>query len=475
MTLCCMAPSIDYNHLEYNSSRPNIVLLLADDLGYADLSCYGGVPRTPHLDDLASRGIRLTQFYSAAPNCTPARAGLLSGRFPTTVGIYNYMPPAHPMHLRDEVTTIAEMAKEAGYRTGHFGKWHLSNLSPDADLDQAQPHDQGFDYSLGTTNNSRPSHLNPTNFVRNGQKTGQLEGYSCQIITDEAMRWLNRGGTEEPFFLYMAYHEPHLKLASPPKLMKHYEQYPEKDQEYYANVENMDLAIGRLIEWLDENDMLENTLVVFASDNGSYHRGSNGNLLGGKSFVYEGGIRVPGIIHWPDRIPTGVVDHSVASLVDIMPTVCEIMEIENKDFPAMDGVSLLPLMSGNRLERERPLSWFFYRTFPQLAMRMDDYMVLAASADTIKHTHPMTEPDMAYIKSLELDTMWAYNLADDPGQNNPLNLSDLEDGDFLRQRVKRRFKKVQEEAPVWSNLPPDNKVKKLKTEWRKLRWDSFSN
>lgn len=464
------------NNMERHfSDPPNILILLADDLGYGDLSCYGGVARTPNLNRLAANGMQMTQFYSTAPNCSPARAGMLSGRFPTSIGVYNYMPAGHPMHLKDEVVTFAEIAQNAGYRTGHFGKWHLSNLTPDADLGQAQPHDQGFDYSLGTTNNSRPTHLNPENFVRNGKKTGVIEGYSCHIVADEALQWLGESDGDQPFLLYMAFHEPHLKLASPPELMSNYEEYPLGDAEYYANVENMDMAIGRLIDSLGELGYLDNTLIVFSSDNGSYHRGSNGNLLGGKSFVYEGGIRVPGILNWKDVIEPGQVNDEVAGLVDIMPTIYQITG-SKQDIPSeFDGTSLLPLFSGSPLKRDRPLSWFFYRTYPQMAMRVNNMVILGGSSDTVRHTHPMTAPDMRYIKNLTLNSLVAYDLASDPEQNSPIDLSDLERGTYYESQIMDRLRNIQREAPVWDNLPPAKGRKRLKTEWRKLRWESFSN
>ena len=455
---------------------PNIVILLADDLGYGDLGCYGGVAQTPNLDRLAKEGIRLTDFYAAAPNCSPSRAGMLTGRYATKVGMYNYMSPGHPMHLKEEEVTIAEIVKQKGYATGHFGKWHVSNLTPDKDLGQPQPDDQGFDYSLGTTNNSRPSHLNPVNFVRNGTKTGEMKGYSCQIIVDEAIHWLKQEkDPKTPFLLYMAFHEPHLKLASPPELIENYSQYSEKDAEYYANVENMDLAIGKLLTVLKEQGLGNNTLILFASDNGSYHNGSNGKLLGGKSFVYEGGIRVPGILHWKGVIKAGQTIDQPASLVDIMPTICELTGIEHPKKVRLDGVSLTPLLLGKTLERSNPLSWFFYRTSPQMAMRFGNYVLLGRSLDTIRHTHPTSQPDMDYIKELSLDAFELYDLKNDIEQAHNLNLTNIENGDNYKEMMKNRLKELQDTGPYWNNLPSATGTRKLKTEWRKLRPTGFSN
>ena len=159
-----------------NNNAPNVLILLADDMGYTDLACYGGEANSPHLDNLADNGIKFTHFYAPAPNCSPSRTGLLTGRMPSRVGMYNYRKDGHSMHLPDAELTIAELLKEKGYQTAHFGKWHLSCLPQDPGLNQPQPSDQGFDYSLGTENNAEPSHLNPTNFVLNGKRVGETEG-----------------------------------------------------------------------------------------------------------------------------------------------------------------------------------------------------------------------------------------------------------------------------------------------------------
>ena len=145
--------------------QPNVLILLADDMGYTDLSCYGGKAKSPNLDRLAENGIKFTNFYAPAPNCSPSRTGLLTGRMPSRVGMYSYRRDFHTMHLPDSEITIAELLKENGYQTAHFGKWHLSCLPQDSSLNQPQPVDQGFEYSLGTENNAIPSHLNPKNFA----------------------------------------------------------------------------------------------------------------------------------------------------------------------------------------------------------------------------------------------------------------------------------------------------------------------
>ena len=472
--LCCGCTLFDTS--DPHKDLPNIVILLADDLGYGDLGCYGGVSNTPNLDRLAKEGIRFTDFYSAAPNCSPSRVGLLTGRSPSKVGMYNYLPPNHPMHLKAEEITIAEIVKKKGYRSGHFGKWHVSCLPQNPDLNQPQPDEQGFDYSLGTDNNARPSHLNPVNFVRNGVEVGEMKGYSCDIVVNEALNWLDiLPKKNAPFLLYMAFHEPHKKVASPPELTAKYSEYPQADAEYLANVENMDAAIGRLLNSLNERNLDENTLILFASDNGSYRNGSNGKLLGGKSFVYEGGIRVPGILHWKNKIEPEQTISEPAGLVDLMPTICEVIGISHPRESTLDGMSLLPLAFNQSFVRSKPLSWFFYRTTPEMAMRIGKYAVLGKDNDSIRTTHPLTAPDMDYIKNMELDTFEVYDLTADISQENSLDYATLENGKSYANQLINRLKEIQEVGPYWENLPPATGNQKLKSQWRQLRPEGFSN
>ena len=458
------------------SQPPNMVILLADDLGYGDLGCYGGVARTPNLDMLARKGARFTDFYAAAPNCSPSRAGFLTGRSPSKVGIYNYLPSNHPMHLKDDEITLAEVVKQKGYRTAHFGKWHLSCLPQNPSLNQPQPSDQGFDYSFGTENNAFPSHLNPVNFIRNGKSVGKLKGYSCDIVVDEAIDWLRSGADDQsPYFIYVAFHEPHKKIASPPDLIAQYNDYPREDAEYFANIENLDRAIARLLDAISPDIEAEKTLILFASDNGSYRRGSNGALLGGKSFVYEGGIRVPGILCWEGNIKPEQNISEPVGLIDFMPTICHLLDIEHPNHEQLDGQNIWPLMSQNTFSRIKPLSWFFYRTSPEISLRWGNHTILGKDNDTTKFTHAFTEPDMSAIKTMTLEEFEIYDLETDLGQERIIAISDLDEGEELQKKVLQRLKEIQDEGPIWHNLPKDTGVKKLKSNWRKLRPEGFSN
>ena len=174
-----------------SAQQPNFVLILADDLGYTDISPFGSEINTPNIDQLAQDGLRFTDFYSAAPNCSPARTGLLTGRTPSRVGVYDYLAPDSPMHFPEEEITIAEMLKSVGYETCHVGKWHLSKWKKNKMIGP-KPGAQGFDYWFAVDNNAVPSHKDPTNFERNGVMVGALKGYSCDLVVDEAIFQLCR-------------------------------------------------------------------------------------------------------------------------------------------------------------------------------------------------------------------------------------------------------------------------------------------
>ena len=456
-----------------NKEKPNVLILFADDLGYTDVNCYGGIASTPHIDSLANNGIQFTDCYAAAPNCSPSRAGILTGRHPSRVGIYSYIPGGrdHPMHLQGEEVTLAELLKEQGYQTAHFGKWHLGCLGA-SQCEQPKPSDQGFDYSLATENNAQPSHFNPVNFVRNGKALDTLEGYSCQLVVDEAEMWLNdHYDDDKPFFIYTCFHEVHKKVASPPELVAKYSEYPKNDAEYYANVENMDLAIGRLVNILRKKGELENTLIFFTSDNGSYHQGSQKGLRGYKGEVYDGGIKVPGIIYWPERIQESRKVKEPVWGPDILPTVCDIVDISLPE-RTIDGVSLEPLLNNEDFQREKPMLWYFYRSNPEAAMRIGDYSLMAYTEDSVPRTHYFSERDMSFIKDSEFKSFELYNLEKDPGQKHDLADAMPEKLDSMKAVFRKNIQNVMEEGPYWEDLPEYNADQaQLKWKYERHRED----
>jgi len=441
----------------------NFVVLLCDDLGYGDLGCTGHPDiRTPNLDRLASQGWRFTDCYSAAPVCSPSRAGLLTGRTPSRLGIYDWIPAGHAMHLQRGETTVAQLLKRAGYETCLTGKWHCNGKfnSPD----QPQPGDQGFDHWFATQNNAAPSHENPRNFVRDGKPVGPLTGYSCQIVADEAIRWMKeRPDPTKPFFLLVTFHEPHEPVASPPELVAQYAGAGSPDRaQYYANVTNMDRAAGRILDALDQTGAGQDTLVYFSSDNGpetlnryakanrSY--GSTGPLRGRKLWLYDGGIRVPGILRWPGHVPAGrVVNEAVCSL-DLLPTFCELAGVAPPAGRSLDGSSLVPLLDGGSFVRKTPLYWHYYRGFekPKAAMRVGTWMVLGHWDGPQLSPGAAVKPgDCALIRKHQLVGFELYDLTADPGERRDLAQERPEKLAELSALLVAKYREVQAEGPDW--------------------------
>ena len=443
--------------------RPNIVILLADDMGYGDYERIGGSTETPNLNRLADEGIFFNNFYSAGPNCSPSRTGLMTGKSPAKVGMYSYRPQNHPLHLLDQEITLAELLKTRGYQTAHIGKWHLGELTGNPEFDHPQPHEQGFDYSMGTENNAEPSHHNPRNFIRNGKALGKLEGYSCQIVAQECMDWLNQK-SDDPFFLYVAFHEPHAKVASPPELVEKYKNLPQKDAEYLANIDHLDSAIGRILNYLEQHDLMDNTIIMFSSDNGSYRLASNAGLKAVKSFLYDGGIRVPGIIKWSGIKTDKKVVEAPTGLVDLLPTLCEILGISLPD--DLDGTSFLPLLEGKPFQRKLPLYWFFYRTSPEIAMRIGDHMILGLDNDTIPRPHQFSQDDLGYLKTISLKNYELYDLRNDFSQEKNLFHSHPKK-DSLKQLIDHKLTEIKDNRFPWQKLPLKLEPRKKKTNWVK--------
>jgi arylsulfatase A len=379
------------------SKKPNIIVLLCDDLGYGDLSCYGHpVIETPNLDRLAGQGLRLTSCYSAAPVCSPSRVGLLTGRSPNRAGVYDWIPPGGKqqpnlrdlVHMQQDETTIPMVLSRSGYQTCLVGKWHCnSRFNSPA---QPQPGHAGFDHWFATQNNAGPSHKNPKNFVRNGDPVGALTGFSAGLIVQEAIQWLTQTDTLRPFYLQVCFHEPHEPVASPVELVKKYRpKAANEDQaQYFANVENVDRAVGRLLAFLSSQDIDQNTLIVFTSDNGpetlkrygganrSY--GSPGALKGMKLWTSEAGFRVPGILNWPGVIKPGLVSDEVVSSLDLLPTFCA---LSGASLPqrTLDGTDVSGFLRGQTLTRTKPLLWCYYNSLNEhaVAMRSGDWKILA--------------------------------------------------------------------------------------------------
>ncbi len=418
---------------------PNVVLFLADDLGWGDLACYGNsVIKTPNLDAFARQGAKLTQCYSASAVCSPSRSALLTGRTPHRNGVYTWLAEDSPVYLRKEETTAPELLKAAGYSTCHVGKWHLNGKfnSPD----QPQPYDHGYDHWFATQNNAGPSHKNPKNFVRNGKAVGPLEGYSALLVADEAIDWLKKRDAKKPFFLAVWTHEPHLPIESDPELQKLYADEKDADvRQHHANVTQMDAAFGKVMKALDDQKLADTTFVFFTSDNGpegdgtkGRTRGSTGGLRGRKRAMYEGGIRVPGLVRWPGQIKPGAVIETPVIGSDFFPTALAVAGVKPPEKVTLDGANLLPLLTGkaDQVERTQPLYW-------RLDMAPNDRHVA------------MRDGDWKIIADKELKTFELYNLKLDPKEETDMKERNPKRYDQMKAALEKHQAGVVAEGPDW--------------------------
>lgn len=455
--------------------RPNVVLVLADDLGYGDLGCYGARDvKTPHLDRFAAEGLRFTSCYAGHANCSPSRTALMTGRTPTRAGIRNWIPHGSTVHLRASEVTVAILLKQAGYATCHVGKWHLTGQFNEPT--QPQPGDHGFDHWFSTQNNALPNHRQPDNFVRNGREVGKTEGYAAHVVADEAIQWLrSKRDKAKPFFLFVCFHEPHEPIASDERYTR---LYPHADPAYTAhhgNITQMDDAFGRLMRALDEDGLRERSLVFFTSDNGpaitaQHPYGSAGPLRDKKGYLTEGGIRVPGLVRWPGKVtPASVGDEPVCG-VDFLPTVCEIAGLKLPSDRVIDGTSLVPLYSGGTIVRREPLYWHFNRAAGefQVAMRVGDWKILARLDKSPRPGNDITDEDERDFKAAEPVSFALYNLRDDIGETKDLAAAEPRKLDELKALLLKKYHQVRAESPTWPAWKFDNR------EGQRIVWPDYA-
>ncbi len=419
---------------ESAKSGLNVVVLLADDLGYGDLGCTGHpMIKTPNLDRFAASAATFTHGCAAMPVCSPSRAALLTGRNPNRYGIRDWIPPNSGIFLPREELTAARLLKDAGYATAHFGKWHLNSKM---DGSEPTPADHGFDTWLATQNNAAPSHRNPVNFLRDGKRVGKLEGYSCGILADEALRWLKEGrDPKKPFFLNVWFHEPHEPIDSPDDLVAQYPLAVKPGQAlHHANVANLDRAAGRILAALDELKLAEGTVVLFTSDNGpetlnrykGSHRshGSPGPFRGMKLHVTEGGFRVPFLLRWPGRTRPGQTCAEPAVGTDLLPTLCDALGLKPPAGRALDGASLLPALEGKTVARAVPLYWQYDKAISTpwtLALREGPWKLLSNAA---------------------LDRFELYDLVKDPSETRDLAAEHPERAREMAESLRARHREI---------------------------------
>lgn len=408
-------------------AKPNIVVILVDDLGYGDLSSYGATDlKSPAIDKLAGRGLRFTNAYANCPVCSPTRAALLSGRYPELVGvpgvIRTHAPKSSWGYLAPESVMLPAMLKKAGYHTACIGKWHLG------DEPECIPNAKGFDYFhgfLGDMMNDYYHHRRAgMNYMRrNGEVIDPKGTHATDLFTEWAVEYITARaqpvpGKHQPFFLYLAYNAPHTPIQPPKewvdKVVAREPGINKARAKLVALIEHMDEGIGKVIDAIDAGPMSKNnTLIIFASDNGGQVNvgGTNGPLRGGKQDMYEGGIRVPQVAVWPGRIKAGTTTDQITMSTDIFATACAVAGV--KVDQAIDGVSILPTLLGEKQNIQRDLFWtrkegnLRYMGQSVWAVRSGDWKLLQNSVE---------EP-------FEL-----YNLATDPKETT--NLRDKNRGKY---------------------------------------------
>ncbi len=415
------------------TEKPNIVIFLADDLGYGDLGCYGHpIIQTPNLDAFAKQGTRFTQFYAASAVCSPSRSAILTGRTPYRNGVFTWIPEGREIHLRASEIALPKLLKQSGYSTCHVGKWHLNGQFNKPT--QPQPDDHGYDWWLATQNNAAPSHQNPTNFVRNGQPVGKLEGYSAPLIVDEATTWLRKHRDKtKPFLLSVWAHEPHYPIKASPEFKAKYPDLTDDVQrEHHANVTQLDHAFGKLMRTLDELKLTDNTVVIFTSDNGpegdgikSPGRGSTGGLRARKRSMYEGGIRVPGIVRWPGETQPGTTSDVPVIGSDIFVTAVGIAGAKLPSDRVLDGGNFSAALQNKEVERSRPLYWRYEQ---KMAMRIGDWKILA-------------DPKLTKFE--------LYNLKTDPQEKTELSAAQPAKLDEMKTALAKLNTEIEAEGPDW--------------------------
>lgn len=353
------------------AGKPNVIVLVADDLGYADVGFHGSkdVP-TPHLDALARSGIVCTSGYVSHPFCSPTRAGLLTGRYQQRFGHENnpkWLPDNRRVGLPLTEVTLADAMRQAGYRTGAVGKWHLgahpvfhpNRRGFDDYFGLLGGGHQYFDHNLFRTNPRKAGQEYWIPLVRNDRPVEEAD-YLTDALGREAVAFVERH-RRTPFFLYLAFNAPHTPLQVPPKFLDRVKAIEDEKRTYAAMIAALDDAVGRLLARLRQHGLDRNTLVVFLSDNGgptAVTRASNAPFRGAKGQLYEGGVRVPFVVSWPARLKPGRFDHPVSSL-DLFPTAVAAAGGETPKGARLDGVDLLPHLSGRAKPSlaDRTLYW----------------------------------------------------------------------------------------------------------------------
>lgn len=410
---------------------PNFIIFLTDDQGYGDLGCFGAHDlKTPNIDLLAAQGARLTNWYSNAPVCSPSRAALMTGRFPRRAGVPNNVMLRHlsdptpiPQELYPSAMTIAEALRSLGYRTGAFGKWHLGSSIV------ARPTRRGFEEYYGFLGGG--DYFSHISYYAMTQKTNAYHDlwkneteiwedgtYKTFIVTREAKRFV-REHKDEPFFLFIAHNAPHYPMHAPQEYMDRFAGLERNRRVYAAMVATVDDGVGEIMDELKRNSLEENTCVFFQSDNGStsedrcfndgtlglYYGGSNGGLRGYKGGVFEGGIRVPGIMTWPGVIPAGQVIDELGAAFDILPTFVKLAGGEISADQKADGKDVFPMVVSRA---HSPHDYLYWESGKQRALRKGNWKLILNGNLDFKRVFP----ESVFLADLQNDPGETANLAE---------------------------------------------------------------
>ena len=423
----CSTP-LRANDSPSGNSGPNVVVLLADDLGWADVGFHDGEIETPHIDRLAEEGVVLDHFYSA-PICSPTRAALMTGRDPLKLGLaYDQIHPWYNAGLPPDAYTLAEAFRDAGYQTGMVGKWHLGHTQA-----HQLPNQHGFEHFHGHLQTNTDYYTHEREGAHDLQEDGRpvdMDGqYLTHIQAREAVRFLKERDPKKKFFLYVPFTAPHSPMQAPEETVNQYAHLPEKNyrRTYAAMVHEMDRAVGSILNTLDQQGLADTTLVLFFSDNGGSNifGGVNTPLRGQKAETFEGGIRVPATLRWTGRLPAGTEFEPMMTVMDVYPTLASAAGISLKKDQPMDGLDLWPA-----IEEEAPAPKrgpvFFASEIPipgiiQLAVIDQDWKLVQIVREGQTETK---------VTSL------LFNLRDDPFEKNNLIQEKPEVASRLAQEIR---------------------------------------
>lgn len=415
---------------------PNVVLIFADDLGYRDLGCFGATDlRTPHLDAVAASGVRLTNFYVNAPVCGPSRASLMTGRYPARAGV-----PTNGPSLPSSEKTIGTLLQSAGYATALTGKWHLS-FTGRRPQPKSAPNAHGFDYFYGIQNGMVDYYTHAYRGVhdlwRNNAEIEEKGQYLTERITEEALGFIDEH-ISAPFFLYLPYTAPHGPLQVPRKYLERFPHLAGNRRTLAAMIAAMDDGIGSIVSRLESAGIRDDTVIIFLSDNGGVakNEADNSPFRGYKFCLFEGGIRTPCIMSWPERIPSGKVVDEMSMAADILPTICQAAGVDLPADRVIDGRNLLPMLTSGAASPHEEIFWSWgpLANYPgepgQLAMRRGKWKLTINAIP-----HDLSENARKAIRGE--DSVFLADLENDPGETRNLRRQHPSLTEELVRRVNR--------------------------------------